>query len=77
MVKRKNHGPGFWLCWECAMHITNSVEFKSRWWIALPEGYRSKGGKCADCGRVVYPGERAAKVTEDAAVLFTRGAAQV
>ncbi len=63
----KTHGPGHWLCWKCFDTVTNHPKWKNRMWITLPN-YRSKGGPCASCHRVVKYGERAAKVMLDAPV---------
>ncbi len=68
MAKRKQHGPGMWLCWACANEVTNHPDWEHHMWIGLPKGYRSKGGPCAACGRLVRPGEKCAKVTVDAPI---------
>ena len=65
--KRKTNGPGYWLCWKCFDTVTNHSLWKNRMWIT-PSDYRSKGGLCASCHRVVKYGKRAAKVTLDAPV---------
>ncbi len=65
MPAKRKHGPGLWLCWPCADIVTNGADWQNRMWIPLPAGYRSKGGKCARCQRVVLPGQKAAKVAQD------------
>lgn len=69
-MARKKHGPGYWVCDGCLDVITEHPGWVNKWLILLPKGYRSKGGKCARCERLVTPGERAWKVMVDAAVTF-------
>jgi len=68
--KSKVHGPGHWLCWGCFDIVTNHPDWKNDMWITKPNPgqYYSKGGPCYRCGRIVKPGEKAAKVTVNAPV---------
>lgn len=70
MTRRKKHGPGWWVCHACLAVVTEHPDWENRMLIPLPAGYRSKGGKCARCERVVPPGARAWKVTDAARVTF-------
>jgi len=66
-AKRKKHGPGYWLCWTCFDVVTNNPRWNNDMWIT-PPNYKSLGGKCDSCHRIVLAGEQAAKVTIDAPV---------
>ena len=63
--RQKQRNPPRWLCWPCADIVTNHAAWLNEMWIALPKGYRSKGGKCFRCG-IECRGQKVASVREDA-----------